>query len=204
FEMPVAGFLGFPFFALEAFAAWQALVVAGLSVPAEEREARAHGRTGGPPYAVAAGRGRGAAVNATALAAAAFSAVTIAAMHRKTIASVVPAVADLGAPAAPLDRAGIADPWELAGADPDDLAAALGTEANAARVWVERARLATLRGIGAEGASRLEGTGIASVEELAEGEPESLARRLAEAGEPVPPARVRVWVRAARDAARQR
>ncbi|HET6360654.1 MAG TPA: hypothetical protein VFH11_01195, partial [Gemmatimonadota bacterium] len=37
FEMPVLGFLGFPFFALEAFAVWQALVVAGVAVPAEER-----------------------------------------------------------------------------------------------------------------------------------------------------------------------
>ena len=39
FEMPIAGFLGFPFFALEAFAAWQALVVAGLAVPADGSDA---------------------------------------------------------------------------------------------------------------------------------------------------------------------
>ena len=193
FEMPVAGFLGFPFFALEAFAAWQTLVVAGLAVPAEERHA---------PPADSSGRTSGAAL-ATALAAILFSAVTIAAMHTKTIASVVPTVTDLGAPPAPLERAGIDDPWELAEEDPRDLAAALGTDANAARVWVERARLATLRGIGRNGALRLEALGIESVEELARVEPERLARRLAAAGEPVQPARVRVWVRAARDAPRQ-
>ena len=194
FEMPIAGFLGFPFFALEAFAAWQALVVAGLAVPADERDAGPAGPFGAPSGAVLA----------AALAAILFSALTITAMHTRTIASVVPTVADLGAPAAPLEREGIDDPWELAEADPHVLAALLRTDASAARMWVERARLATLRGIGARGALRLEATGIESVEELAGVESERLARRLAAAGAPDEPARVRVWVRAARDAARHR
>jgi hypothetical protein len=202
FEMPVMGFLGFPFFALEAFTAWQALVMAGLAAPAEERHAWANGRAGTPPRALPGTRGRRAAVNATSVAAVAFSAVAIAAMQTKTIASVVPTVNDLGAPEGPLERVGIDDPWELARGDPNDLAAALGTDAGAARAWVERARLATLRGIGANGARRLESVGVGSVEELAGVEPERLARRLAAPGAPAQPARVRVWVRAARDAAR--
>lgn len=194
FEMPVAGFLGFPFFALEAFAAWQALVAAGLAAPAEERD-RGEVQPARTPPGVAL---------ATALAAILFSAVAIAAMHTKTIASVVPTVADLGAPTVPLAREGIDDPWALAEADSRDLAASLGTDANGVRGWIERARLATLRGIGAEGASRLESIGITSVEDLAEVDPESVARRLSTAGAPVQPARVRVWVRAARETARQR
>lgn len=193
FEMPIAGFLGFPFFALEAFAAWQALVVAGLAVPAEERD---EGTSESP--------GATGAALATALAAIVFSSVTIAAMHTKTIASVVPTVTDLGAPAPPLERAGIDDPWQLARSDYGDLAAELRTDPDTARMWVERARLATLRGIGAEDALRLEELGIESVEELAGVEPESLARQLETAGVPIPPARVRIWVRAASDAARER
>jgi hypothetical protein len=79
FEMPVLGFLGFPFFALEAFAVWQALVVAGLAVPAE-------GTSGSASRPV---------VVAAALLAAAFSVATIAAMHRQTIASLAPAASPL-------------------------------------------------------------------------------------------------------------
>ncbi len=191
FEMPALGFLGFPFFALEAFAVWQALVVAGLAVSADERDAWAAGRTGSA---------KGAAV-ATALAAVLFSILTMAAMHSKTIASVVPTVADLGAPAAQLERLGIGDPWELARADPDDLAAAAGSDR--AGMWIERARLATLRGIGADGARRLESVRVESVEELAGAEPADLARRLESVGAPSEPARVRVWVRAARAVARE-
>jgi hypothetical protein len=201
FEMPVAGFLGFPFFALETFAVWQALVVAGLAGDAGGRH---HVSPGTPTGARSSGR-IGAwriAVVATSLAATAFSAVTIVAMHAKTIASVVPSVADIAAPAATLRQAGIRDAWSLAEADPRALAASLRIDESEARKWVDRARLATLRGIGAEGALRLEATGIGSVEELAGIEAEHLADRLAAAGAPVPPARVRVWVQAAREAAR--
>jgi hypothetical protein len=198
FEMPVAGFLGFPFFALEAFAAWQALVVAGLAVPAVEHP-HVSAET---PAGARSTRGWGAPripATAIALSAALFSALTIAAMHKRTIASVVPTVADLGPPAAALERVGIDDPWELARADADELATSLRIDASTSRLWVERARLATLRGIGADGARRLERVGIESVEELAGFEPERLARQLAAIGAPADPARVRVWVGAARE-----
>ena len=184
FEMPLLGFLGFPFFALEAFAVWQALVVAGLAIP-PEGEARP---------ALPAAR------VAVALGAIAFSAVTIAAMHKRTISSVVPTVADLGAPAQALERAGIADVWALANAEPraaDDMDEAYDT-----RRWIELARLATLRGIGAPNARALETIGVRTVSELAGADPGLLASRLRAAGAPAEPARLRVWVRAAKDAAR--
>ncbi|HUF90664.1 MAG TPA: DUF4332 domain-containing protein [Gemmatimonadota bacterium] len=183
FEMPVLGFLGFPFFALEAFAVWQALVLAGLAVPPEGAPLRA------PPGARAA----------AAVVALAFAVVMIAAMHVKTISSVAPSLDALGVPAATLARTGIDNPWELAASDPAHLAATAGEKESRTSVWVERARLATLRGIGAENARRLETLGIGSVEALAAADPGRLAARLAAAGAPVEPARVRIWVRAARD-----
>lgn len=187
FEMPALGFLGFPFFALEAFAVWQALVVAGLAVPAEARS----------------GSARRPGVIAAALLSAAFSVAMIVAMHRHTIASLAPAVADLGARPDRLAAAGVDDAWELAKADPARVAAAAGVEEVRARAWVEGARLATLRGIGAEWAGRLAKVGIGSVEELAAAEPARLAARMRAAGAPAEPARVRVWVRAAQDAVRR-
>ena len=183
FEMPLLGFLGFPFFALEAFAVWQALVVAGLAIPAEGEARRA-------PTAARA---------AAALGAIAFSGVTIAAMHKRTISSVVPTVADLGAPAEALDRAGINDVWALASAEPRAARDLEGVDA--ARRWIELARLATLRGIGAPNARALEAIDIRTVSDLAGADHERLASRLRDAGGPAEPARVRVWVRAARDAA---
>lgn len=184
FEMPVLGFLGFPFFALEAFAVWQALVLAGLAVPPEGAPRRA------PPYARAA----------AALVALAFAATMIAAMHVGTISSVAPTLEALGIEPAAAARAGIGDPWGLAAAEPGEVARETGVEEARSRRWVERARLATLRGIGAENARRLETLGIGSVEALAAADPGRLAARLTAAGAPVEPARVRIWVRAARDA----
>jgi hypothetical protein len=193
FEMPVAGFLGFPFFALEAFAAWQALVVAGLAVPGEGPDNRSIGGFGAPRVAVVA----------TALTAIVFSALAIASIHTKTIASVAPTLADIRAPVAPLEDLGIGDPWELAQAEPRELTAATRADIDVARAWIERARLATLRGIGAVGARRLDAAGIGSVEELAGADEERLAILLHRPGAPAEPARIRVWVRAAQDAARR-
>jgi predicted flap endonuclease-1-like 5' DNA nuclease len=98
---------------------------------------------------------------------------------------------------------GIDDPWELAKADPRRVAAATGAEEALARAWVERARVATLRGIGAPNAARLAEVGVGTVAALAEAEPDRLGARLAAAGAPLEPARIRVWVRAARNAARR-
>ena len=196
FEMPLLGFLGFPPFALEAFAVWQALVVTGLAVA----DGGARSTRTDPSPSRPAGRP---ARFVAALLAAAFAAVMIAAMHAKTIASVVPTVTDLGAPSDALSGAGIDDAWSLAAADPKRLAASTGVEVGRARDWVDRARLATLRGIGAPTAARLAELGVGTVDELAGVAPARLAARLAAAGAPVQPARVRVWVRAAREADRR-
>ena len=90
--------------------------------------------------------------------------------------------------------------WELAEAEPEAVGAPEGV--GDARRWIDLARLATLRGIGAPNARALEGVGVASVADLAAEEPELLASRLRATGAPVEPARIRGWVRGARDAAR--
>lgn len=81
--------------------------------------------------------------------------------------------------------------------------AAAGMEEDRARALVERARLAILRGIGAPNAARLAKVGVGKVEDLAEVEPVRLASRQRSVGAPVEPARVRLWVRAAREANRR-
>jgi hypothetical protein len=185
FEMPLPGFLGFPLFALEAFAAWQALVVVGLAIP---REGPLRG--GAVP----------ARVGATLLTGV-FVVVALLTMDRVTIASTSPRIEELpGAPA--VIAYGDWDVQTLARASPMEAARGAGISVAAAERWVAGARLAMLRGIGSENARRLASVGAGSVDELAATDPEILARRLAARGEPVPASRLRVWVRAAREESR--
>ena len=214
FEMPVAGFLGFPPFALECFALWQALVLTGVAVPGPgERPSaadrpdrddpsaarRPEGANPGARSGPTAGRTRRRRFAAVA-AAALFAAGVASGMGRWTISSTTPRLEDLpGVPAAALARAGH-DAFSLARSRPEGLATATGRTLAETREWVGTARLATLRGIGTANARALRGVGIASVEDLARAAPDSLAARLARAGGvQAPPVRVRVWIRAARD-----
>lgn len=184
FEMPVLGFLGFPVFALDGYVTWRALELAGLAVPVRGRPRPAPGW---------------ARVSA-AVGAAAFSALVLTAMERGTIASTSPRLEDVpGVPAERLEPAGF-DVFALAGADPGAVSRRAGVDVEEARAWVEAARLVALRGIGTEGAAALAAVGVRTVEDLAARDAGGLARDLAATGHPVPPARVRVWVRAAREA----
>ena len=191
FEMPVLGFLGFPVFALDGFVTWQALVVGGVAVPADEPgEASPGPGNGGAPPALAR--------FATAAFATLFSALVLLSMERGTIASTTPRLEELpGIPVDRLEESGF-DVFSLAEAEPVRVARIGGTTVAGARAWIEDARLATLRGIGTDGLAALRAVGIVSVEDLASAEPSRLADRLSGAGRPVPDPRVRVWVRAAR------
>jgi predicted flap endonuclease-1-like 5' DNA nuclease len=186
FEMPVLGFFGFPPFALECFVLWQALIVAGVAVPRTAAMVPASRRR-----RLAAGVG-----------AVAFSLIVLRAMEGTTVASLGPRLSDVPeVPAAELASAGY-DAFALANAQPAAVAAAADAAADEARVWVEFARLATLRGIGTENARMLNRLGILTVEELATAEPAAVARALEQLdGRAVVDARVRVWIRAARRAA---
>ncbi|MGH7573432.1 MAG: DUF4332 domain-containing protein, partial [Gemmatimonadota bacterium] len=184
FEMPLLGFLGFPVFALDGFAAWQALVLTGAAVPARDGVGRA------PRFARVAVAG----------AAIVFSALVLRGMERATISSTTPRLAGIAVvPAEALENAGW-DVYRLARASPGPVADAAGTTSEVAREWIATARLAVLRGIGTANAEHLRRAGVTTVADLAAADAADLSRRLARAGHPVHPARIRVWVDAAKDA----
>jgi predicted flap endonuclease-1-like 5' DNA nuclease len=183
FEMPIAGFLGFPPFAVECFILWQALVVAGVAVP----------RTG--PLFAASTRKR---IMVTA-SAAVLSVVTIIGMDLLTFTSYKPKVHELpNVPAKALASAGY-DVFKLAGSEPIIVAADVGSERHFAEQWVETAKLASLRGIGTEQVRLLNQLGIYTVTELANTNARDLVERLETlTGTDWVDARVRVWIRGAR------
>lgn len=185
FEMPLLGFFGFPVFALEGYAIYQALVLSGLAA-ADRGQARPASR------AI-----RGLAV----VLAIAFSALVLLGLERYTISSMAPRLADLdGVSSTALGHAGY-DVFRLAESNPDSVAADTGIPIEAAHAQVDLAELTVLRGIGTKNARRLQAAGISTIAELAAAEPPQLVQRLAAVSTlPVYPARVRVWVRAARDA----
>jgi hypothetical protein len=187
FEMPVLGFFGFPPFAVECFVVWQALVLAGLAVPRL-----------GASYAAPRLRRVGAVIFA-----AAFSVAVLAGMESRTVSSLSPSLHELpDVPASLLAGAGVS-PFTLASAEPVHLAQRLGVEHAEAEAWIRSARIATLRGIGAHHATLLRRLGIDSVEALASADARVLSAALERlTGEDVVEARVRVWVRGARNATR--
>lgn len=178
FEMPPLGFVGFPFFAIEAWAMYHALVVMGAALPTDE-----HGRAQSSTVELVRARPRWSVLVAAPLAVA-FTVAVLAGMERWTISSTVPARAT----------------WELAATEAARLAEESVPIDSAVR-QVELARLATLRGIGVEHASILDRLGVSGVCELARQEAGALWRRVHTA-RPEPGRRptepeVRQWVRAA-------
>ncbi len=140
-----------------------------------------------------------------ALAATLFSLTVLLGMDRWNTDSVRPRLEDLWlmepVPRERLERSDYDDVFTLAETEPTVVAAAAGVSPERARRWVEAARLATLRGIGAANARLLWDSGIHSVEELAAADPAELTDRLAalrRGDRQATAAKVRVWVRAAR------
>jgi len=190
FEMPPFGFLGFPVFALEAWAMYSALCVFGLAKPI------------GAPRRSSATRGPRQPIAATA-AAVSFAVLVLLGMEHWTISSTVPRVDDLpGLSAASFDRleaAGISDPYELAQLEPIILSAASGLDSSTAARVVAGAQLTTLRGVGAQHAAILSAVGVSTVCDLAQREAAALKREIGRRQQGPRPniAEVRVWVRAA-------
>src|SRR5436190_1576267 len=98
-----------------------------------------------------------------------------------------------------LERGGLHDVFRLAALAPDSVAARSGLPPGEAQAVVTAARLVTLRGIGTRHAARLQAAGVTSVARLARADPDSLWRALPHDPHPTPAA-VRVRVRAARRA----
>lgn len=212
FEMPLPGFLGFTVFGLECWVAYRALTNAGVAVEGWGGPDRGEGEPspdGG--RAAAAGEGaeepglRPARTAAAAVLAAAFCVAASAGIDRWTVASFRPTLDDLPGlfprEAASLRSAGVAGVPELARSDSSRVARAAGLAPAAAGRAVRAARLAELRGLGPENATLLLRGGVEDVCALA-GSGERRVAELLRGGRESPragdPARVRVWLRAAR------
>lgn len=187
FEMPVLGFFGFPPFAVECFILWSALVSAGVAVPRLGiiRHASTRRRAG------------------VAVAAAVFCMLVLAGMELFTYTSRRPELHQLpDVDAVTLDAAGF-DAFRLAGTQPTQIAQMTGITPDRAREWVESARIATLRGIGAENLLLLRELGINTIDQLAAAEPQALITGIEQlTGEDWVDARIRVWIRGARSVVR--
>jgi Domain of unknown function (DUF4332) len=172
FEMPLVGFLGFPFFALEVWSLYH------LLAPRTDR--RSLLASGVFAVLVLAGIDRW-TVSSTAPRFAALPGVTNAVVRR-------------------LVDAGWSDVFQLARAPAAEIAYRANLSPADARAAREAARLTVLRGIGTTHAAALIGGGIATVEQLAAAAPDSVWRLVRHSTRPTL-AEVRVWVRAAQRAA---
>lgn len=147
-------------------------------------------------------------------AAAVFCTATLLGMERWTISSVAPTLDDLpraGRYADHVRAAGVDSPFELAATPEEHLAQHPDIAPSRAVMLTETAKLATLRGLGATHARRLQNAGVFTRCRLAVEDPLSLWRRYHRQSGDVPPvtatppvrptpAEVRVWVTAARQA----
>lgn len=218
FEMPLPGFLGFPVLALDGYVAYRALEGAGVAVPAWGQGDPASGAASRDGATAGGDRDHGergsrstsfrpvraAVAGAVALA---FCAAVQVGVDRWTVDSFRPEPEELpgvgAATARALRTAGVEGVQELADRDSVALAAAAGLEAAEAGAAVRAARLARLRGMGARNAGALWEAGVRSVCQLArtsEAEAVAAVRRVRDTPRAGAPARVRVWLRAAREA----
>ncbi len=186
FEMPPVGFLGFPFFALEAWSMYHALCALRIAVPMGGTS-----KCSRTPTAAAA------------VVAAGFAVTILLGMESRTISSTVPRLEDVPGMTVPqidqLETADVRSVFALAGSDPQQLHATGHLSARVARELVDKARLATLRGIGTRHAAVLIELGIDDICALARQDPDILSwevSRRSAAPRPTAP-EIRVWVRAA-------
>jgi len=212
FEMPLPGFLGFPVFALDGFVIYHALAHLGAAVPGWTTADVAEGPAAGGERAAVRSPSRGPRLRPSravpaVLVALAFCAAVQSGVDRLTIDSTAPRVSDLpGLPRPALERlraAGGEDARDLAEADPGELARRAGLPEAEARTAVRAARLASLRGLGTVNAGALWKGGVRSVCELASSASarvRALVRAVRDDPRAGRPARVRVWLRAAREA----
>jgi hypothetical protein len=208
FEMPMLGFLGFPFLALGAFATWS-LLSRSVAPPGPDGGDRDEARVAATAAPLSPRR------RVLVLAAGALAALFCVQVFHQVLAHTVrsrrPALdelAGLGADdAAALERAGVPTPERLeravAARGMAGVAAAAGIAPSALEPAARHATLALHKGMGSAAASLLLAVGVPDVAALGNEDAGALAARLRargdRTGEPVPrDAEVRVWVAAAR------
>jgi len=170
FEMPLVGFLGFPFFALEVWSLYHLLAPRTHAGPLLASAAFA--------VAVLLGIDRW-TVSSTVPRLADLPGVSTRAI-------------------AELRQAGLDDVFRIARLPSDELARRAGLDTNEARGAQRAAELVTLRGIGTQHAADLMAGGITTVAGLAAATPESIYRAARRGPRPTL-AEVREWMRAARN-----
>lgn len=178
FEMPYLGFLGFPFFALEAWSMYH--------LATSYRNSHA-------------GYGVTKVVGSVI-----FVVVVLAGMERWTISSTAPVMDDLARVTSAsvvesVREAGYEDVWALARADLATLIRQTRLPPRDATTALEWSRMASLRGIGSVHADRLREAGVTTVGALARSDPAWLAQHFTDEPRPTA-AEIRVWVRAAQRA----
>ena len=200
FEMPPLGFVGFTVFGLECRVMYRTLVNAGVAV-----EGWGDPWDGGE--APSGARPRPARTAGAALLAAAFCLGVSAGVDRWTVASNRPAMDGLPSvsaeTSAALRSAGITGVPQLAASDSADVARAAGIPPDRAGRLLRVVRLAELRGLGPRNAELLVRGGVEDVCGLARADESRVVPLLAEATEARDAGhrrRVRVWIRAARQA----
>jgi hypothetical protein len=161
FEMPPLGFLGFPFFALEAWALYHALATIGVAVPFDGSRRPSRRRLAvALPLAVV------------------FAAAVLQGIDSWTVGSTVPRLAGLPGvrlvDERQLEAAGYSSVFLLASTAPDSLAQRTGLPPGRAAAVVEVSRLATLRSLGTRNARLLRLAGARRVCQVARREPHAL------------------------------
>ncbi len=211
FEMPPVGFIGFAFFALEAWAMYQALCAARVALPLPDlTRVPSAGHVDLTPVPSPYGRGEISLLaprrtQVAGIVAAGFAIATLIGMERWTISSVVPRLTDLPdvtpARADALETSGIRTPFALATADPRIVPGIIGASAEEAHALTEAARLTVLRGIGTEHAGQLSNIGVEDTCFLAGENPDLLwvAIHLNEPRKRPTLPEVRVWIGGARE-----
>jgi len=201
FEMPLLGFLGFPVFALDCYVMYTALAGLGLAPDRWRTEAQPAATT-----LHRSGSMRRAGARWSAMAAAAFCILVLAGMDYWTVDSYRPLVRELpgvdAGTALALRDAGAPSVYAVAELDSMQVSRATGADAARAGEIVRAAGLARTRGIGTLNATALLAAGFHDLCALAAADPIELTaavramRHRPYAGRP---ARVRVWIRAARE-----
>jgi hypothetical protein len=198
FEMPWPGYFGFPVFAVEAYVMYNCLSLFRFGRGWERATFRLSPRA----------RTRKTTAVLAGILIACFSVLIFRTLDERTVDSFYPRVEDAYWIPSPylerLPRMGIATLDDLLqkGAnrkDQEELSLRLLVPKEELTPWIERARLARLKGLGVKNLELLETEGIQTVSELARRHATELHLKLSRAGRPAPSvAKLRIWIREAR------
>ncbi len=199
FEMPFLGFLGFPPFAVQAYVMYHFISLFRFGRGWEESTYRLNPEKKTGPLTMIL----------TAILVGSFSILIFKAIDSNTVDSYYPRLEDAywiePQYRRELPRVGITTLGELLlktreKKEIDELALRLLIPRELLILWVEKAKLAQLKGLGVENLWVLEGVGIISIPALAREHPEVLYDKIEQVSrEAVPPqkAKIRIWVREA-------